>query len=114
MSDLKELVREYWEKHPNAATIASGRDPRSREFYEVVAEHRYRAEPCVREMAEFDRWAGQLVLEVGCGMGTDLRQFAANGARVVGMDLTWQGVQMAKTAFQLFGLPGTFVVGDAE
>src|SRR5215207_9410039 len=102
MSDLKESVRRYWEKNPNAAGIAEGYDSKTRAFYEVVASHRYRVEPCIPEMAEFDRWNGKLVLEVGCGMGTDLRQFAAGGARVIGLDLTWQGIQMAKAAFQLF------------
>jgi ubiquinone/menaquinone biosynthesis C-methylase UbiE len=114
MNDLKHSVREYWEKNPNAAAIAGGHDPRTREFYEVVAAHRYLAEPCIPEMAEFNQWNQKRVLEVGCGMGTDLRQFAAGGARVVGMDLTWQGIQMAKTAFRLFGLSGDFVVADAE
>jgi ubiquinone/menaquinone biosynthesis C-methylase UbiE len=113
-SDLKDAVREYWEKHPNAAAIAAQASPQTRRFYEDVEAHRYAAEPCIREMAEFDRWKGRTVLEIGCGMGTDLRQFASAGAAVVGIDLTWQGIRMAKTAFQLFGLRGAFVVADAE
>ena len=104
MADLKESIREYWERNPNAAAIGEGRPRDSREFYEKVAEHRYRTEPSIREMAEFDGWRDKLVLEVGCGMGTDLRQFAAGGSRVVGVDLTWQGVWMAQTAFRLFGI----------
>lgn len=114
MNDVKQSVREYWEKHPNAAAIANGYDPRTREFYEVIAAHRYQAEACIPEMAEFDKWVGKRVLEVGCGMGTDLRQFAKHGAHVTGIDLTWQGIQMAKASFALFGLTGDFVVADAE
>jgi ubiquinone/menaquinone biosynthesis C-methylase UbiE len=112
--DLKESVREYWEKNPNAAAIPEGRSRETREFYEAVEAHRYKAEPCIREMAEFEEWKGKRVLEVGCGMGTDLRQFAAGGADVVGIDLTWQGIAMARKAFALFGLCGNFVVADAE
>jgi SAM-dependent methyltransferase len=114
MADLKDSIREYWERNPNAESIGGNRSHDGREFYEKVAEHRYRTEPSIIEMAEFDRWTGKLVLEVGCGMGTDLRQFAGSGARVVGIDLTWRGVQMARTAFGLFGLKGDFVVADAE
>jgi ubiquinone/menaquinone biosynthesis C-methylase UbiE len=65
-------------------------------------------------MAEFDSWNGKLILEVGCGIGTDLRQFALNGAHVVGIDLTPNGIAMAKRGFELFGLKGNFVVADAE
>ncbi len=114
MNDLKESVREYWGRNPNAAAIGSGKSPNTREFYETVERHRYQAEPCIREMAEFDRWTGQLVLEVGCGMGTDLRQFASGGARVIGIDLTREGIALARNAFRLFGLAGDFVVADAE
>ena len=113
MNEAKHQVRDYWEKHPNAAAIGYG-SAGERQFYETVAGHRYKVEPCIPEMAEFEQWSDRLVLEVGCGMGTDLRQFASFGARVVGIDLTWQGIQMAKTAFSLFGLKGDFVVADAE
>lgn len=113
-SDLKDSVRAYWEKNPNAAAIAGTRSIDTREFYEAVETHRYQTEPSIREMAEFERWSGKRVLEVGCGMGTDLRQFASAGAIVVGLDLTWQGIRMGKTAFELFGLNGMFVVADAE
>ena len=114
MNDLKESVREYWGRNPNAAAIGAGKSIESREFYDTVERHRYQAEPCIREMAEFEKWSGKLVLEVGCGMGTDLRQFAKNGARVVGIDLTSEGIQMARNAFRLYALPGDFVVADAE
>lgn len=114
MNELKESVREYWGKNPNAAAIGSGKSRDSREFFETVERHRYQAEPCIREMAEFEKWNGRLVLEVGCGMGTDLRQFASNGARVVGIDLTIEGITLARDAFRLFGRKGDFVVADAE
>lgn len=111
---MKDDVRQYWERHPNAATLGHGHDPNSREFFEAIERHRYTAEPCIQEMAEFERWGGRLVLEVGCGMGTDLRQFSRARANVVGIDLTWSGIRMAKRSFELFGLQGDFVVADAE
>src|SRR2546428_8841143 len=107
MNDLKQAVREYWDKNPNAAALGKDYSPQTREFYERIERHRYQAEPCIVEMAEFNTWSGKRVLEVGCRMGTDLRQFASGGARVIGIDLTWHGIRLAKTAFELFNLPGT-------
>ncbi|HYR91325.1 MAG TPA: class I SAM-dependent methyltransferase [Terriglobia bacterium] len=110
----KEEVRQYWERHPNAAALGGNLGPATRDYFEAIEAHRYQAEPCIKEMAEFAIWSGLRVLEVGCGIGTDLRQFAKSGATVVGLDLTFQGVSMTKKAFDLFGLKGDFVVADAE
>lgn len=110
----KEEVREYWERHPNAVNIGTGLIHGSKEFFEAIERHRYTAEPCLQEMAQFSRWREKRVLEIGCGIGTDLRQFSRGGAKVVGLDLTVEGVRMAKKGFAVFGLSGDFVVADAE
>lgn len=110
---MKQEVRAYWERHPNALSRGGGHRPGTREYFEAVACHRYTAEPCIREMAGFERWTGQRVLEVGCGMGTDLRQFSRAGASVVGVDLTWTAVELARKGFGVFGLFGALVVADA-
>ena len=111
---MKEEVREYWERHPNAVNIGTGLTQGSKEFFEAIERHRYTAEPCLQEMAQFSQWPGKRVLEIGCGIGTDLRQFSRGGARVVGLDLTLEGVRMAQKAFAVFGLSGDFIVADAE
>ena len=54
------------------------------------------------------------MLEVGCGLGTDGAQFANAGADYTGIDLTQAAVDLAKRRFELFDLPGTFRVADAE
>jgi ubiquinone/menaquinone biosynthesis C-methylase UbiE len=111
---LKDKVREYWERHPNAVNIGTGLIQGSKEFFEAIERHRYAAEPCLQEMAQFSQWREKRVLEIGCGIGTDLRQFSRGGARVVGLDLTVEGVRMAQKGFAVFGLRGDFVVADAE
>jgi ubiquinone/menaquinone biosynthesis C-methylase UbiE len=113
-NSLKDEIREYWETHPNAVHIAGGTEPGSKAFFQAIESHRYSAEPCIPEMARFQEWSDRRVLEVGCGIGTDLRQFAGAGATVIGMDLTWSGIRSAKQAFEVFGLRGDFVVADAE
>jgi len=111
---LKEEIRRYWEKHPNALSIAEAKPVGSREFYQAIESHRYKTEPSIPEMAEFEKWSNRLVLELGCGIGTDLRQFAKNGALTVGIDLTAAGIALARQGFAAFALPSMLVIADAE
>ena len=61
-----------------------------------------------------NQYKGKKVLEVGCGVGTDLSQFARNGAKVSGVDLTPKGIALAKKRFKVMKLKGDLKVGDAE
>jgi 2-polyprenyl-3-methyl-5-hydroxy-6-metoxy-1,4-benzoquinol methylase len=47
----------------------------------------YSTFPWLREAAEFRHHAGEHVLEIGCGSGCDLRQFARHGAIATGVDI---------------------------
>ena len=66
------------------------------------------------EVMEFAKHADRDVLEIGGGMGTDLAQFAANGARVTDLDLAAGHLRLAEENFRLRGLKGRFVHRDAE
>jgi ubiquinone/menaquinone biosynthesis C-methylase UbiE len=112
-SRLKERVRAFWQENPCGTKFADA-PPGSRRFYELVEEHRYKKEWHIPEAAQFARAKDLAVLEVGCGLGTDGAQFAKAGARYTGIDLTDAAVELAKRRFELFDLPGTFRVTDAE
>ncbi len=112
-STLKERVRAFWQENPCGTKFADA-PPGSRRFYELVEEHRYKKEWHIPEAAQFARAKDLAVLEVGCGLGTDGAQFAKAGAKYTGIDLTDAAVELAKRRFELFDLPGTFRVADAE
>ena len=112
-STLKERVRAFWQENPCGTKFADA-PPGSRRFYELVEEHRYKKEWHIPEAAQFARTKDLAVLEVGCGLGTDGAQFAKAGAKYTGIDLTDAAVGLAKRRFELFDLPGTFRVADAE
>ena len=112
-SKLKERVREFWQEHPCGTKFADA-PPGSRRFYELVEEHRYKKEWHIPTAAGFAQSKNLRVLEVGCGLGTDGAQFAKAGADYTGIDLTQAAVDLAKRRFELFDLPGTFRVADAE
>ena len=112
-SILKERVRSFWQQNPCGTKFADA-PPGSRRFYELVEEHRYKKEWHIPAAAGFAQSKNLRVLEVGCGLGTDGAQFAKAGAKYTGIDLTEAAVQLAKRRFELFDLPGTFRVADAE
>lgn len=112
-STLKERVRSFWQENPCGTKFADA-PPGSRRFYELVEAHRYTKEWHIPAAAQFADAKDLAVLEVGCGLGTDGAQFAKAGASYTGIDLTDAAVELAKRRFELFDLPGTFRVADAE
>src|SRR5699024_11081224 len=83
--------------------------------YREVERHRYQEyAPWMAETMEFSGHAGEELLEIGAGLGTDLAQFAAHGARVTDVDLSAGHLERAQENFRVRGLSGTFVHHDAE
>jgi ubiquinone/menaquinone biosynthesis C-methylase UbiE len=112
--ETKEAVRSYWDKTPCGDQDVARIEPGSRAYFESVEKTRYEGDDFMRDVVSFDAYRGKRVLEVGCGLGTDLRQFAKAGAVVTGLDLSPRSLELAKRGFEVYGLPGTFVNGDGE
>ncbi len=67
---------------------------------------KYFVEPHIPGFAEFDRWKGKKVLEIGCGIGTDTISFARAGAQVTAVDLTEKSLEVARQRARVFGHGG--------
>jgi ubiquinone/menaquinone biosynthesis C-methylase UbiE len=109
----KELVREHWEREP-CGTTTSQAEPGTPEFYAEVERERYRLEPYIHSFAEFERWRGRRVLEVGVGLGTDFVRFVRAGAEAVGVDLTEAAVAAVRERLSQECLSAEVLVADAE
>lgn len=68
------------------------------------------AEHCLKGVA------GKTILEVGCGRGATLREFARRGAYTFGLDYSEEALEICRNlqAENKTILPGTFVNGDAR
>lgn len=110
---LKGQVREYWDAHP-CGTQFTDLDWGSKEFFDEVESFRYATQPFMKEIVGFDKFTGKKVLEIGCGLGTDLLQFARGGANVTGVDLTPKSIELVKNRFAMENLPVDARVADAE
>ena len=106
-------VRGFWNAKPCQSDLSHSEE-RIRYFQEI-SERRYgHREWHVPIVARFDAFREKDVVEIGCGIATDGLEFAKNGANYVGVDLTPHSVELAEERFKLFGVPGRFVVANAE
>jgi ubiquinone/menaquinone biosynthesis C-methylase UbiE len=113
--DYKRLSQEQWGANPCGAHVAKEYAFGTREYFDAIEDYRYHVyAPWMREVIGFNRYAGKTLLEVGCGTGTDLLQFARGGALVTGVDLTPRSIEIARQRFAVYEQQGEFGEGDAE
>jgi 2-polyprenyl-3-methyl-5-hydroxy-6-metoxy-1,4-benzoquinol methylase len=110
-----EDVRRYWDARP--CNIRHSQKPvGSKEYFDEVEARKYLVEPHIPGFAEFDRWAGKRVLEVGCGIGTDSINFARAGAHLTAVDLSTESLNIARQRAEVMGVADRieFVQANAE
>ena len=110
-----DAVRAYWDNRP--CNIRHSTKPvGSREYFDEVEARKYFVEYHIPGFAEFARWRGKKVLEIGCGIGTDTINFARAGAQVTTVDLSGQSMELARQRAKVFGLEERirFCPGNAE
>ena len=108
-------VREYWNARP--CNIRHSTKPvGTREYFDEVEARKYMVESHIPAFAEFERWRGKKVLEIGCGIGTDTINFARAGAQVTSVDLTEKSLEVARQRAKVFGFEDRvrFIQANAE
>jgi len=115
LAEEKLRAREQWSQDPCGAEYERDHELGTREFFDGVERYRYTEyAPWMPSLMEFDKFRGRRLLEIGCGMGTDLLQFARGGARCIGIDLTPRSVEITQHRFKLYGERGSFMISDGE
>jgi len=109
---LKKKVRSYWNKYPCGTKNIGGKV--SKKFFDTIDKRRYKLEPFIEHFAEFKKWKGRKILEMGCGNGSDLMQFDKNKAIAYGIDFSKKSIKLAKERIKLFDTKFGLIVGDVE
>lgn len=109
----KAAVKSYWDERPCGDALTDAERGSQRYFAEIEAA-KDRLEPYVHDFAEFPRWRGLDVLEIGCGLGTDTVRFARAGAHVSAVDLTDTAVELTRRRLAAESLDGSVRQADAE
>lgn len=108
-------VSDFWDKRP--CNIQHSPKPvGTKEYFDEVEARKYFVEPHIPLFADFPRWKGKKVLEIGCGIGTDTTNFARHGAFVTAVDISKKSLDIAAQRAKIYGLQDRirFYQGNAE
>lgn len=111
---IKDSVREFWNAQP-CGTENADSETYSKAYFDEIEEFRYSVIPEVFSLAQFTRFQGKKVLEVGVGAGTDFQQWVRAGAEAYGIDLTPEGIEHVRKRLDIYGLTAKDLrVADCE
>ena len=110
-SSSNQAIAAYWNDHIHDISMAS-HPVGTAAFFQELDQYRFDKLRYLTQQVNFNGYAGLNVLEVGCGVGTDLARFAQGGALVTGIDLASVAIDLAETNFQQQALPGSFYQMD--
>lgn len=103
-----EDIKTYWNNRPCNIKY-SKKDINTKEYFDEVETKKYFVEPFIPAFANFEKWKGKKVLELGCGIGTDSINFARAGANLTVVDLSEKSLEICKKRFEIFELKARFL-----
>jgi 2-polyprenyl-3-methyl-5-hydroxy-6-metoxy-1,4-benzoquinol methylase len=108
-------VKDYWNTRP-CNIRHSSKEIGTREYFDEIEARKYFVEPHIPVFADFKKWSGKKVLEIGCGIGTDTINFARNGAQVTAVDVSKESLNLAKQRAIVYSVQELidFYCGNAE
>lgn len=106
-------VQDYWDSSP-CFTKRSSAPRDSKQFMDETEARKFKSEPAIPGFAEYEKWAGKRVLEIGCGIGIDSVNFARAGAEVTAIDLSEESLKIARKRSELAGVEIVFRCLNAE
>jgi SAM-dependent methyltransferase len=98
-----DAIQRYWNERIHDLEMTD-QPVGSKEFFEDLDQYRFEKLHYLPRLVDFAAYRGRRVLEVGCGIGTDLVRFARGGALVTGVDLSATAIDLATKNFDVHGL----------
>lgn len=112
-SDMNALI-EYWNTNVSNWQVAGHLEAGTKPFFAEIERYRFAKLDYLEQAVGFNNFAGKKVLDVGCGLGTDLSHFASSGALTTGIDIAERAIDLAQANFNHGGHEGEFAVMDGE
>lgn len=106
-------VQAYWNERIHDLEMTTHK-PGTKEFFQDLDAYRFDKLRYLPRVVDFNGYSGKRLLEVGCGIGTDLVRFAQGGARTTGIDLSTTALSLAEKNAQHFGVSVDFRFANGE
>ena len=100
-----DQIQQYWNERIHDLEMTD-QPVGTKQFFADLDEYRFDKLRYLPRLVDFSAYRGRTVLEVGCGIGTDLLRFARGGALVTGVDLSATAIELARKNFALHGVSG--------
>jgi SAM-dependent methyltransferase len=110
-SELTRRVRAYWNARIHDLEMTT-QPVGTRAFFDELDAYRFDKLSYLPQLVDFRGFPGRRLVEVGCGVGTDLVRFANGGADVLGVDLSETAIGLAKANLAHHRLNGKVIVAD--
>lgn len=111
-SELNDVFK-FWNSESCGERYGKGDNDQDKFISETNS--RYKLEPYIKTFADFKKFKGLDVLEIGVGFGSDHSQIALNNPKsLTGIDLTQRAIENTKKRFEVLGLNSLLHTDNAE
>jgi SAM-dependent methyltransferase len=113
LNALSERVQRYWNERIHDLEMTQN-PPGTKEFFADLDEYRFDKLRYLPRLVDFEGYRGKRLLEVGCGIGTDLVRFAKGGALATGVDFSETALDLARRNAEHAGVEVELKLADGE
>ncbi len=110
---LISQIQNYWNERIHDLEIVK-HPVGTKGFFDDLEEYRFDKLRYLLGVVDFLAYKGKHLLEIGCGVGTDLVRFAQGRAVVTGVDLSRTAIDLAKKNFEFHNLSCDLRVMNGE
>jgi len=108
-----EQIRDYWNKIPFEYELSKS-PPGTIDYFLDVESHHNQKYSYLKNFIDYNSLNGKKVLDIACGLGTDLVDFAKAGAIVTGVDISDFAVEMSRKNLEIHNLKAEVLQNNGE
>ncbi len=108
-----EKIKDYWEDTLCGAHFVKD-EKLTKAFFENYTTYRYQKEHHLLNIVDWKSAKGKDVLEIGLGIGADSVRWGRHAKTYTGIDLTHEAAKTTNAHFEIMGLNGNILQGNAE